>query len=318
MPERRQPIPKAASAGHQTRLDLASTAVGPPSSAMQRALQRACRADVEAFKPGNVAIGAPAHRMRAEDFLRSAEVVLPLLTDPEMTLGGRIEAAVTATVAAVGCNTNLGIVLLLAPMTDAALRAQAAGGPPLAWRTHLADVLASTTAADGAAAARAILCAHPAGLGGAPEADVAATGVAGFRYTLLEAMALAAHRDQIARQYTTGLTTVLDMAAWFKALRQGGAAPEDAVTATFLRQLATEPDTHIRRKYGDAVAVAVSSEVAAVMSRMPDPPHWSASDIRQLADVHERLIARDINPGTTADLVVATVFATELDAMQNF
>lgn len=287
---------------------------------LQRALVRACRADVEAFKPGNVAIGMPAHRMTAEDFLHSAEVVPHALTDARMTLGERIEAAVRSTVAAVGCNTNLGIVLLLAPMAAAALRAEAAGEAPAAWRRQLGEVLATTSVADGVAAARAILCAHPAGLGGAAEADVAAAGLAGpgFHHTLLEAMALAAARDQIARQYVTGFATVLEMAARLEALRQAGASREDAVTATFLRQLAAEPDTHIRRKHGDAVAVEVSGLLAEVVTGLPDPPGWSPGCIRQLADVHDGMILRGINPGTSADLIVASVFATELDAMQNF
>ncbi len=287
---------------------------------LQRAILCACRADVEAFKPGNVAIGAPAHRMTADDFLRSADVVPPPLSDTRMALGERIEAAVTATLAAVGCNTNLGIVLLLAPLAAAALRAEATDEVPRAWRDHLAAVLAGTSVADGVATARAILRAHPAGLGGASEADVSAAGAAGpgFCHTLLEAMALAAGRDQIARQYVSGFATVLDMAAWFKALQQAGASREDAVTSTFLRQLAAEPDTHIRRKHGDAIAAGVCGTVAEAMAGLPDPPHWSPAVIGRLTELHGRLLLREINPGTTADLIVAAVFVTELDAMQNF
>jgi len=301
-------------------LESSTRGGGAFHSALQHALLRACRADVEAFKPGNVAIGAPAHRMTAKDFLRSAQAIVGPLTDSRSSLGERIEAAVAATVAAVGCNTNLGIVLLLAPMVEAALRAQAAGQPTSAWRAHLADVLASTTVADGAAAARAILCAHPAGLGEAPEADVCDANHAGtgFKHTLLEAMALAAHRDQIARQYVTGFATVLDMAARFAALVAAGASREDAVTATFLRQLAAEPDTHILRKHGDAVAAEVSLLVGALAAAMPDPFGWSPPLIRQLTELHDSMVLRSFNPGSNADLIVATVFATELDAMQNF
>lgn len=287
---------------------------------LQRALLRACRADVEAFKPGNVAIGAPAHRMRAADFLRSAEVVVGPLTDPLMKLGERIEAAVAATVAAVGCNTNLGIVLLLAPMADAALRAQAARQPLSAWRAHLPAVLAATSVADGAAAARAILRAHPAGLGDAPEADVNAAEPAGrgFRHTLLEAMALAADRDQIARQYVSGFATVLGLAASLADLRRAGASREDAVTATFVRQLAAQPDTHIARKHGAAQALAVTAEVAGLLARLALPPNWTPARLQALAGFHDRLLALRINPGSSADLLVAAVFAVELDDVQSF
>jgi triphosphoribosyl-dephospho-CoA synthase len=296
---------------------------GPAS--LQRAVLRACRADVEAFKPGNVAIGAPAHRMTAEDFLRSAEAVAAPLNDPQMALGERIEAAVVATLAAVGCNTNLGIVLLLAPLADAALRAAAAGEPPPAWRRHLPAVLAGTSVADGAAAARAIVLAHPAGLGAAPEADVsAATPVgadamgAGFHHTLTEAMALAAARDQIAWQYVSGFATVVGMAAACSRLLAARATREDAVTATFLHQLAEQPDTHIRRKHGEVVAQAVSQRVAGCLAQMPSAPHWTASHVQALAALHDELVASGINPGTTADLSVACMFVTELDAMHNF
>jgi triphosphoribosyl-dephospho-CoA synthase len=297
------------------------------ASPLQRAVMRACHADVEALKPGNVAIGASAHRMTAEDFLRSAEAVVAPLTDPHLALGERIEAAVGATVTAVGCNTNLGIVLLLAPMADAARRAARSarprsgqGAPAGGWREHLLAVLASTTVADGAAAARAIVHAHPAGLGTAPEADVSAGDPAGpgFHHTLYEAMALAATRDQIAYQYVSGYAAVLDMAAAFAKLRRAGATREDAVTATYLHQLASQPDTHIARTHGEAVATQVSQQARDAIAGMPAPPHWMPAHIRRLAVLHDALLARRINPGTTADLVVAAVFARELDEAQKF
>jgi triphosphoribosyl-dephospho-CoA synthase len=289
-------------------------------SPLQLAVLRACRADVEAFKPGNVAVGMPAHRMTADDFQRSATVVVGPLTDAHSGLGARIEAAVAATVAAVGCNTNLGIVLLLAPLVAAAMRAQANDEAPQAWRWHLPAVLSGTTAVDGLATARAILRAHPAGLGAAPEADVSAAAGAGpgFRHTLFEAMALAASRDLIAQQYTSGFATVGRMADRLSGLMQGGASRNDAVTASFLRQLVEQPDSHIRRKHGDAMASAVSAQVSGIMAGLPDPPHWSPAMVRSLTELHDRLLLRGINPGTTADLTVAAVFVTELDAMQKF
>lgn len=292
----------------------------PQPTPLQQALLRACHADIEALKPGNVALGAPAHRMSAEDFLRSAAVVAAPLTDARRALGERIEAAVQATMAAVACNTNLGIVLLLAPLVDAALRAAAAGEAPPAWRHHLATVLAATSVADGAAVARAILLAHPAGLGEAPEADVgdAAAAGAGFHHTLGEAMALAAGRDLIARQYASGFATVLAMAQTWSSLRAAGASREDAVSATFLRQLAASPDSHVARKHGAGTAAALSREVAELSRALPDPPHWSPAHARRLALLHDGLLTRRINPGTTADLTVASVFITELDGMQKF
>lgn len=205
-------------------------------------------------------------------------------------------------------------------MADAALRAQAARQPLSAWRAHLPAVLAATSVADGAAAARAILRAHPAGLGDAPEADVNAAEPAGrgFRHTLLEAMALAADRDQIARQYVSGFATVLGLAASLADLRRAGASREDAVTATFVRQLAAQPDTHIARKHGAAQALAVTAEVAGLLARLALPPNWTPARLQALAGFHDRLLALRINPGSSADLLVAAVFAVELDDVQSF
>lgn len=282
------------------------------SRRLSDAVLRACCADVEAFKPGNVAIGAPAHRMTAEHFLRSAEAVCGPLSDPGLSLGERIETAVDASWAAAGCNTNLGIVLLLAPLCEAALHASAPHGQ--GWRDQLPVVLANTTIDDGVALARAIVRASPAGLGNAGEGDVTASG---FALTLLQAMALAAGRDQIARQYSTGFAEVLAAAAYFAARVRAGATREDALTAVFLRGLATEADTHIVRKHGAVVAEQVKFDAARCSGEIPDPPHWKLSHICRILTLDSGLRLAGINPGTWADLSVAAVFATELDEMQN-
>jgi triphosphoribosyl-dephospho-CoA synthase len=293
----------------------------PAPAALRRAVLCACHADVQSFKPGNVAVGAPAHGMSAEQFLRSAEVVAPLLATKRLALGARIEAAVRASMDAAGCNTNLGIVLLLAPMAEAALRT-AAGAERPDWRGQLPAVLAATSRDDGAAAARAIVRAHPAGLGSVDEADVQSADAGacggGFGHTLQEAMALAAGRDQIACQYVSDFSTVHQMAAHLVSLTGNGANREDAVSAVFLHRLMREPDTHILRKHGPKAAWAVMHEVRLACVGLPDPPRWTAPDVRRLAALHDALLVRRINPGTTADLMVAAVFATELDAMQNF
>ena len=91
-----------------------------PGSAARRDLARVyrevCALDVLALKPGNVGVGRPGHGMRAADFLRSAAVSAGPLSAPGLPLGERVYGAVAATRAAVGCNTNLGIILLCAPL----------------------------------------------------------------------------------------------------------------------------------------------------------------------------------------------------------
>src|SRR5207237_100796 len=79
------------------------------------AFRSACAEELAAPKPGNVGVHAAGHGMTTDDFLRSAAAAAPHLCDPAAPLGQRILDAVGATRAAVGQNTNLGIVLLCAP-----------------------------------------------------------------------------------------------------------------------------------------------------------------------------------------------------------
>ncbi|MGE3771807.1 MAG: triphosphoribosyl-dephospho-CoA synthase, partial [Gammaproteobacteria bacterium] len=80
----------------------------------------ACRYDVLAAKPGNVSVDSPGHGMQARDFLLSARASAPPLCAGARGVGEAVREAIAATWAAVGCNTNLGIVLLAAPLAQAA------------------------------------------------------------------------------------------------------------------------------------------------------------------------------------------------------
>ncbi|MEK0083022.1 triphosphoribosyl-dephospho-CoA synthase [Benzoatithermus flavus] len=258
----------------------------------------ACRAELEALKPGNVHVHADGHGMTVMDFVRSAEVSAPFIADPGSGIGARVLAAVEATRAACGQNTNLGILLLAAPLAAAA---QAGGSLPDA----LARLLAGLDVADAASAYRAIRLASPGGLGRSEHHDVAAEPVV----TLLEAMRTAAGKDRIARQYVTGFADVLTLGLPRLRMARAAGWPEPwAVTATFMVFLARFPDTHIVRKHGPDVAEKVRATAAGL-----DPLLLAADDPTALQPL---LLALDgelkragINPGTSADLAVASCFA---------
>jgi triphosphoribosyl-dephospho-CoA synthase len=121
----------------------AARAGGVPVRACDRArLQEAVLAsligEVDALKPGNVHRFAGGHGMRYEDFITSAEVVAPLLCEPGASVGRRVLSAVVATRQAVGTNTNLGMLLLYAPILAAAEQGQAAASLHAAVRNRLA------------------------------------------------------------------------------------------------------------------------------------------------------------------------------------
>ena len=261
-----------------------------------------CLAELDALKPGNVHRFAPGHGMSLSDFVRSAEASATPIASRGARVGVRIRDSVAATRSAVGQNTNLGIILLCAPLAAAQEIAN------VALRPALAQVLASLDRADAEDAFFAIAAANPGGLGRAAPHDVNATATT----TLLQAMAEAADRDRIARQYVTVYEDIflLGLPA-LSAARQRQSDPRWSTLAVYLTFLAAIPDTHIVRKFDAATAEAIQSEAAdwreaLIAARDPD------ALTEGLLKWDGTLKARGINPGTSADLTVATLFASRL------
>ena len=105
---------------------------------------------------------------RWQQFEASAVAAAPFLAAAGEKVGVRILRAVEASFAAAGCNTNLGILLLCAPLAAAA--ETPLQGP---LRDRLRVVLNSFDDEDAAAVFAAIRTANPGGLGSVPEQDVA-------------------------------------------------------------------------------------------------------------------------------------------------
>jgi triphosphoribosyl-dephospho-CoA synthase len=264
----------------------------------------ACLAELQSLKPGNVHVFADGHGMSLRDFEASARASAPVMAEPDLSVGARIHAAIRRTHEAVGCNTNLGIVLLCAPLAAAAL-----APAERSLRDRLRAVLAGLDVADAEQAFAAIRLAGPAGLGESAEHDVHEPATV----TLLAAMATAAERDRIARQYATGFQDVFELG--IPRLTSGLARWNDkrwATTSTYLGFLAAFADSHIVRKYGAARAEAVRCDAqrldAALLSQA-SPAAMTAP----LMQFDATLKAEAVNPGTSADLTVASLFALRLD-----
>ncbi|SEA32155.1 triphosphoribosyl-dephospho-CoA synthase [Paraburkholderia sartisoli] len=272
------------------------------------AFLRACRLDVETAKPGNVSVESAGHGMTSAQFIESATVAADALFSRGAAIGPRILDAVTLTRARVACNTNLGIVLLVAPLA-AALESTPAPRDAAAWQRATEAALAALDIDDARAAYRAIALANPGGLGDAPEQTVHAEPTVSLR----EAMALAAARDSIARQYAEGFRDVFeihDAAAheWPRETRPGVVTLD-----VYLTYLSRWPDSHIVRKHGETVAQSVTREAQRQHAqwRIARDKTRGAEDgiaANALARWDAELKARGINPGTSADLTVATLF----------
>ena len=272
-----------------------------------QAFRDACLAELDALKPGNVHRFGDDPRMSVTDFETSARVGATPLTQAGASVGERVRASVAATIAAVGHNTNLGIILLSAPLASAALIDEAGD-----LRKRLAKVLAGLSLEDTRETYAAIRLANPGGLGDVPNHGVDAEPT----ITLLEAMKAAEGHDRIAWNYSHDFADIFDLGLprLRDAARRGCSAPL-ATTSVYLGFLSTIPDTLIERKFGHAQALEVQAEAKALEAKLNDSE--DPGQVEQvLKDFDRSLKSRGLNPGTSADLTVATLFAASVQALE--
>lgn len=268
---------------------------------IQTAYLQACLAELEALKPGNVHIFADGHDMQVQHFVESARVSAPALCDDaqfgKRSLGQRILQALQATYTQVGCNTNLGIVLLAAPLVQATVDYAA-----LPLKTGLQQVLQQTTVEDAAAVYAGIRLVNPAGMGQRSEHDVSEAP----QITLLQAMQLASAQDEIGRQYNEGYARLFEEALpLYLEQCQRWERPAWALTAAYLYWLSSVPDSHIVRKYGLQTAHEVQTTAGQhyqALLALDNPKTY----LPALLAWDQSLKAERLNPGTSADLTVIT------------
>jgi triphosphoribosyl-dephospho-CoA synthase len=249
------------------------------------AAQLACVLEASAEKPGNITPSHDFDDTTYEDMLRCAIAIGPELV-VDRSVGETVLAVVQGSPAK--ANTNLGIALLLAPLAKAAL----AGGP---LRERLGEVLRDL--GDARAAYAAIRLAGAGGLDEPVEHDVRAEPEIGLR----EAMAAAADRDSVASEYVTDFALTFEVG--LPALRD---LTREAIVELHLRLLAHTPDTLIARKAGAEAAARVSADAREVLAGRRTLQSFDAS-LRQDGN--------RLNPGTTADLVTATIFVALVEGM---
>ena len=279
------------------------------------AAQLACLLEASAPKPGNVSPGRDFADVRYEDFLVSAAVIGgPLSEAGTRPVGQTVRLAIGATVRWTRSNTNLGIVLLLAPLARAAAISSPSPGSsagilsPTDLRATLGQVLEATSVDDARNVYAAIRSVDPGGLGGASAQDVADEP----DVTLIEAMRLSADRDGIAHEYATRFEVTFEtgVPVLARALSEG-LSWNDAVVETFLNLLAKTPDTHIARRSGKASAEEVSERARSVLEAGGVRSIEGKSEINAM-DFALRNSGGDgnsnrLNPGTAADLTAAAI-----------
>lgn len=255
--------------------------------------------EITAPKPGNVHRGADFEDVTFFDFAAGALAIVPAIDSAGhgARLGQVVRDAMAATRAVAGSNTNLGTVLLLTPL------ALVPRGDPL--RNGIVRILHALDAEDARLVYEAILIAQPGGMGKVEEHDVSGPPPD----DLIAAMRAAAERDLVARQYANGFQQIFESAV--PALADGlerGWGLSDTIVRTQLRLMSEFPDSLIARKCGPETARESADRAAHVLaSGQPGDENYANAlsdfDFWLRSDHHRR------NPGTTADLIAAGLFA---------
>ena len=287
------------------------------------AFHMACLLEVTAAKVGNVHPSAAFSDMHAGHFIVSSTLLRGVFEKaivegrPLPGVGRLVLDGVKATRGQVGCNTNLGTILLLAPIARAhsiahSSTVESVNAPSTAsLRNAVGKVLATLTSEDCELVYEAIRVARPGGLGEREVDDVSGTGPK----DLLAAMQHLAGVDAVARQYTNACGDLFGfLLPWFAEElhhtqnAERISAPLEAICRLQLRWLAHEPDGLIVRKNGEGLAQDIQQRAAAAWNQVrgQDGPVMGADCVRELdqflrGDGHRR------NPGTTADLIAATL-----------
>lgn len=257
----------------------------------------ACLLECTAAKPGNVHRGADFDDVSYLDFVLSAQAIRPVFDRAaKCSVGQLVLDAVTATRRFVASNTNLGMILLFAPL------AKAPRNEPL--EQGVRRVLAALDADDSRLVYEAIRLARPGGLGKVAEADVSDAPPADLRH----AMHLAADRDLIARQYDNGFHELFArVVPWLAEGCHRGWSVQTAIIHTHLRLMAEFPDTLIARKCGPAVAEQAAAIASQALASGEPGDDGYQSAVAAL-DFWLRADGRRRNPGTTADMLAAGLF----------
>ena len=250
-------------------------------------------------KPGNVDRERDLADLHFEQFLAGAVGARPGLerASAGAPFGEAFETAVAGMSRQEGGNTQFGCLLLLVPLVAATTAADGDAPTP----ESVQRVCAATDTADAVGFYRAfehvdVAVADPPD--GMEPLDVrrgadAVPTLHERETTMAELMADSAAHDANAREWTEGFPRTFRAAD--RIVADDGPVTDRAARA-FLALLAEAPDTLVATEHGEGVA----QEVSARATEIDD-----SDEARSWAD---DLVARGINPGTTADLTAAALY----------
>ena len=265
---------------------------------LQNAYLFACKKDIELIKPGNVNIKSPHSDTNAEDYLESSLLSSKELFKPDYSLGERILNSIKITRSKIKTNTNLGIILLCAPIIHACIYFN-----NLTMREGIKKTLSSSTVKDTQDLCMAINISAPGGLGTREIYDTASKPTV----NILEIMNHSASYDRISYQYSHDYSDIFDfIIPRLVFLNKKHNSLDISLSLMFMEILAKIPDSHISRKFDDKIAKKTSNNASDLLKILDREysPDYLADRLNNLDYEYKK---KGINPGTTADLLVASL-----------
>lgn len=263
--------------------------------------------EINALKPGNVSRYGAAHGMTYSDFVLSADLTTPVLCDRSLRPGKRVLESVRLTREALGCNTNLGMLLLFSPI----IKSYETNSNTRYLQNSIKNTLTSLDRRDAEYIYAAIRLANPGGLGKVAEHDVKFSP----NISLLDAMNLASDGDLVARQYVSAFAEVFEVGvSCLGEYDKRWNSVEWATVACYLSFMSCFPDSHVRRKFGESLASQVQERAVHLCERFKNKKN-PATAKSELLEFDRELKDSNINPGTSADLTAASLLLYGLQGL---
>ena len=267
-------------------------------------------------KPGNVDRDHNYPDTHFEHFLASAVSVYPLLekaSSDKKYIGKYIhEAVVESAKWQSGGNTHFGAFILLIPLVMAAgkLRIQMHESPDIfpELKQHVTELVKDTSVDDSVELYRAFSKAKVR-IDDADDLDLTDPAsidkIRARGTTLYQLMEISSSYDMIAKEWTTGFQLSFDCANSILK-KYSSMSINDALVQTFLEILAKNPDTFIRTKFDLERAKDVSERALNIVEHINQSGFETV--IPDIEQFDEQLLTEGINPGSTADIIIAGLF----------
>ena len=285
-------------------------------------------------KPGNVHRTQNFPDMVFEDFLLSGIAIGETMekaarkgfkykNKPEkwdkIGLGKMILEAVRETDHWVANNTNLGIVMLLTPISVVAGMSEDETVNWDVFRDKIDQLIRSTTSEDAVNLYQAINIADAGGMGEQDDLDVANESslqkLRDDNVNMFRVLEMSSAWDKLSYELTHKMPVTFEIGYPVFQQVKSEKGINEATVQTFLTILSRVPDTLISRKFTDAKAGEVSARAQAILEEGGILTRKGTSIVGKF---DQELIKGGLNPGTTADFTASSIMVAYLDGYREY